>query len=92
MSRTARPSKAEGRLQKASVLLEERRRRSQNLKLLDCLQFSDKAQIVARKAEIRALTRFASRRQVEETCRALENLRNNLAHSQDILSTDWGRS
>jgi CBS domain-containing protein len=80
---------SEGRLQKAAALLEERRRRSQNLRLIDCLQFSDKAQIIARNEAIRSLTRFTSRRQVEEACRALENLRNNLAHSQDIISSDW---
>lgn len=80
---------SEGRLQKAAALLEERRRRSQNLRLIDCLQFSDKAQIIARNETIRSLTRFSSRRQTEETCKALENLRNNLAHSQDIISSDW---
>lgn len=78
-----------GRLQKAEALLEERRRRSQNLQLLDCLQFSDKAQVIARHETIRRLTRFTSRRQVEDACKALESLRNNLAHSQDILTTDW---
>ncbi len=80
---------SEGRLQKAETLLEERRRRSQNLRLIDCLQFSDKAQIIARNESIRRLTRFTSRRQVEEACKALESLRNNLAHAQDILANDW---
>ncbi len=80
---------SEGRLEKATALLEERRRRSQNLRLIDCLQFSDKAQILARNEKIRSLTRFTSRRQVEEACKALENLRNSLAHSQDILAGDW---
>jgi hypothetical protein len=80
---------SEGRLQKATALLEERRRRSQNLRLIDCLQFSDKAQVIARNEAIRCLTKFTSRRQVEDACRALENLRNNLAHSQDIISNDW---
>ena len=80
---------AEGRRQKAEALLEERRRRNQNLRLIDCLQFSDKAQIIARNEAIRRLTRFTSRRQVEEACKALESLRNNLAHSQDIITNDW---
>ena len=57
--------------------------------LIHCLQFSDKGQIVARNEEIRNLTRFTSRRQMEEAIKALESLRNNLAHSQDILSSDW---
>jgi hypothetical protein len=80
---------SDNRLQKAETLLEERRRRNQSLRLVDCLQFSDKGQIIARNEAIRSLTRFTSRRQVEQTCRAMESLRNNLAHSQDILSSDW---
>jgi CBS domain len=79
---------SEGRLQKAEALLEERQRRNQSLDLLDCLQFSDKGQIVARNKELRAQTRFESRRQIEDAFKGLERLRNNLAHSQDILC-DW---
>ncbi len=80
---------SESRLQKARELLEERRRRNQNLELIDCLQISDKGQIMARNEEIRRLTRMQSRRQTEQVIRMLESLRNNLAHSQDILSCDW---
>jgi hypothetical protein len=80
---------SESRLQKAEALLQERRRRSQSLQLADCLQFSDKGQIIAKNEAIRNLTRFSSRRQVEEAVKALESLRNNLAHSQDIVACDW---
>jgi hypothetical protein len=78
-----------GRLQKASDLLAERIRRNQDLSLLDCLQLSDKAQIVARNPHLRSLTRFGSRRQMEEATKMLERLRNNLTHSQDIVTSDW---
>ena len=80
---------SESRLQKAEALLEERRRRSQSLQLADCLQISDKGQIIAKNEAIRKLTRFSSRRQVEQAVKALESLRNNLAHSQDIVACDW---
>jgi hypothetical protein len=80
---------SESRLQKANDLLEERRRRNQNLELIDCLQLADKGQIIARHEEIRRLTRMQSRRQTEQLIGMLESLRNNLAHSQDILSCDW---
>lgn len=80
---------SESRLQKAQALLEERQRRNQNLELIDCLQISDKGQIIARNEEIRRLTRMQSRRQAEQTIKVLESLRNNLAHSQDIISCDW---
>jgi len=80
---------SEARLQKAQALLKERSRRNQRLQLLDCLQFSDKGQIIARNEEVRKLTVFASRRQAEEAVKRLEQLRNNLAHAQDILTSDW---
>jgi hypothetical protein len=79
----------EGRLQKAQALLEERSRRNQRLQLFDCLQFSDKGQIVARNEEVRKRTVFASRSQTEDAIKRLEQLRNNLAHAQDILTSDW---
>jgi hypothetical protein len=78
-----------GRIQKAEQLLEERARRNQELTLLDCIQLSDKAQIVARNSQLREMTRFQSRRQLEEAAKLLEKLRNNLAHSQDIITNDW---
>lgn len=77
------------RIAKAEALLAERTRRNQDLGLLDCLQFSDKGQIIARNEILRDATRFTSRRQVETTIKQLERLRNNLAHSQDIITSDW---
>jgi hypothetical protein len=80
---------SQGRLQKAQALLEERGRRNQKLQLLDCLQFGDKGQIIARNEEVRKLTIFASRTQVEDATKRLEQLRNNLAHAQEIPTSDW---
>jgi len=80
---------SEGRLKKAEELMAERNRRHRPVGLLDCLQLSDKGQIVARNEDIRRRTVFASRRQAEDGIRLLEGLRNNLAHAQDIVSADW---
>ena len=80
---------SEGRLQKAEALLEERKRRNQDLDLLDCLQFSDRGQIVLRNEELRTRAGFVSRSRGEQTVKELEALRNNLAHSQDIIVCDW---
>lgn len=80
---------SEARWRKAEALLAERGRRNQALQLLDCLQFSDKGQIIARNEELRQQTAFPSRRQAEEAIKRLEQLRNNLAHAQDILVSDW---
>ena len=77
------------RIRKAEELQAERARRHQELSLLDCLQLSDKAQIVARDERLRGMTQFESKRQVEVVTKLLENLRNNLAHSQDIVTNDW---
>jgi hypothetical protein len=77
------------RLAKAELLLAERTRRNQNPRLLDCLQFSDKAQIVVRNEELRQAAGFASRRRADATIKGVERLRNNLAHAQDIVTSDW---
>ncbi len=80
---------SEGRMQKAEALLEERKRRNQDLDLLDCLQFSDRGQIVLRNEALRTRAGFVSRSRGEQTVKELEALRNNLAHSQDIIACDW---
>jgi hypothetical protein len=80
---------SEGRRQKAEALLAERRRRNPSVRLFDCLQFADKGQIIARNDELRSTTIFTSRRQLEDAVAKLEQLRNNLAHAQDIPDSDW---
>jgi hypothetical protein len=80
---------SEGRLEKAAAVLAERERRNQNLDLLDCLQFSDIGQIIGRNQELRSLTRLQSRREVDAIVKGLERLRNNLAHSQGMIASDW---
>jgi len=77
------------RIEKALALQTERQRRNQDPRLLDCLQFSDKAQIVVRDEVLRDQIGFASRRRGDEVIKNLEKLRNNLAHAQDIVSLDW---
>jgi hypothetical protein len=78
-----------GRLDKAQALLLERRRRGQHVELLDCLQLSDKAQILmedeGQRSEFGFSTKGAARRVIQD----LESLRNNLAHAQDIVTHDW---
>jgi hypothetical protein len=77
------------RLEKARLMLEERRRRNQDSALVECLQFSDKAQIIARDERLRQQAGFASRHRADEGIKRMERLRNNLAHSQSIVDTDW---
>jgi hypothetical protein len=77
------------RLDKARQLQAERRRRGQDARLLSCLQFSDKAQIVLRDETLRSQAGIASRHRGDEVIKNLERLRNNLAHTQDIVVFDW---
>jgi hypothetical protein len=78
-----------GRLANAEKLRAERARRGQHPRLLDCLQLSDKMQILIRDDEQLAWMGFESRRVAKHVAKAFESLRNNLAHAQDIVSEDW---
>jgi hypothetical protein len=77
------------RLKKAQNLYDERRRRNQYVELMDCLQLVDKAQILMKDPDIRAEGGFESRRAAEQSIRDFESLRNNLAHTNDIVTYDW---
>lgn len=78
-----------GRMEKAVILQQERLRRNRQSSLIDCLQFSDKAQILMKKPEILQLFGFTSKNAAVEAIKQLESLRNNLAHAQDIVTHDW---
>lgn len=78
-----------GRLGKAQALLAERRRRGQHVDLADCLQLSDKAQILMEDPQHRAAFDLGSKGAAKRVIADLESLRNNLAHAQDIVTHDW---
>jgi hypothetical protein len=78
-----------GRLAKAQQLYEERLRRKQFCRLIDCLQLSDKADIIGHDARLLERLHFASRREFVKGIKQFESLRNNLAHGQDIITNDW---
>jgi hypothetical protein len=78
-----------GRLHKAEALRAERQRRGQAARLVDCLQFSDRAEILVKDPARRSEFGFESKRESERMIKQMESLRNNLAHAQDILAHDW---
>ena len=78
-----------GRFDKALELLAERSRRNQLVRLSDCLQFTDKAQILIKDPEVLEEAGFSSKKEAKRAIKDLQSLRNNLAHGQDILSYDW---
>ena len=79
----------EGRLAKAAALREERLRRGQHCRMLDCLQLSDKGQLLAERPELLQFFGFESKRTARKIVKELESLRNNLAHAQDVAAHDW---
>ena len=76
------------RLKRAQRLQHERSRRGEGVRLIDCLQLSDKANIVLKDPELFAMFRFESKRSAQKVVKEFESLRNNLAHSHD-LSLNW---
>lgn len=81
----------EKRLAKAIELQKERQRRNQHCDLIDCLQLSDKGQIVIQNPRFLELLDIGSKSVAKRLARELESLRNNLAHSQDIVTHDWAQ-
>jgi hypothetical protein len=80
---------SEERLAKAQALREERQRKGQDLKLMDCLYLADKARILTKEPSIRQDMGFESRKEAKKAVSQLESLRNSLAHAHDIVTYDW---
>jgi hypothetical protein len=77
------------RIHAAGELQRERARRGREHDLLDCLQLSDKAQVLLSLPEELAAFGFSSRNAAKKAVADIGSLRNNLAHAQDIVSDDW---
>ncbi len=77
------------RLEVACQLHQERTRRNEHLNLADCLQFGDKGLILFKDESNRLVMVFESRTRAKEVVRNLQKLRNNLAHSQDIVAGNF---
>ncbi len=83
---------APARLAKAEALLAERQRRGQPGGLVDCLQLSDKGQLLLASDLVKlggGPEAGLSKKQVKRQLSALETLRNNLAHTQLIIPDGW---
>jgi hypothetical protein len=77
------------RLAKAQELKQERERRGQTCSLIDCLQLSDKAHVLFEQPSVMREQAYGSKREMRRVVAEFESLRNNLAHSQDIITHDW---
>jgi hypothetical protein len=78
-----------GRLEKATRLKAERERRGLTTDLLDCLQFSDKIQLLLKDPAFLEGSGFPSSGAAKRALKDLESLRDDLAHGQDITRHDW---
>lgn len=79
------------RLQKAKDIQALRAQQGQKVELLDCLQYGDKGWILTYDEEVRRIFGNISRKEMRRTFKELESLRNNLAHTQQIIPTGWRR-
>jgi hypothetical protein len=78
------------RLEKARELQQTRAKLGRPVPLLDCLQLSDKIRVLlALDDGLAPLLRGQSKAESQRLARDLEDLRNSLAHAQDIVSHDW---
>ncbi len=75
----------------AKKLHDERTRRGQQVELIDCLQFGDKGWILTYDDELRQSLGHKSRNETRTAVKELETLRNNLAHTQEIIPSGWQR-
>jgi hypothetical protein len=82
---------SEQRLEKARKLQEERLRRGQKVALVDCLQYGDKGWILSYDEDFREAFGQKSRKDARRSVKEMETLRNNLAHTQEIIPTGWER-
>lgn len=81
---------SESRLNAAQRLMAERQQRNEAIDLADCLQFCDKRDLVLKKPGLREILGMASKKEGEKLLEATENLRNKLAHGQDIVAgSSW---
>ena len=74
----------DGRLEAAKRILGERRKRNEEISLSDCLQIADKACIFRKNDKLFALTGLGSKNSWKDFMNHVEDLRNNLAHSNDL--------
>lgn len=78
------------RIHKAETLLAQRRKRNESLGLLDCLQFCDKRVIMSNIDRLHELMIENDLEDYTDYLRKIEDIRNNIAHSQDIIDgTTW---
>jgi hypothetical protein len=78
------------RISHAETILKGRKERNEVIDLTDCLQLTDKRDLVLASQKILAHLGFDSEHDASELLESIEKVRDKLAHSQDLVSgTTW---
>ena len=77
-----------GRKEKVEELFRERRKKNEEIGLVDCLQFCDKYTIISKTEDILEKLRY-DKKKFCTLLVDLKKLRDNLAHAQDIITANW---
>jgi hypothetical protein len=73
------------RLEEVEKIYKQRKRKNEEIDLISCLQLCDKKEIIASdKEELIAELGFKSKNKWDKQFKNIEDMRNNLAHSQDL--------
>ncbi len=78
---------SESRIKKAELMFEDRKRKNQEIDLCDCLQFCDKREIILNDKKLFSFFEFESKNKGKETLKELEDLRDHIAHAQDLMNS-----
>lgn len=78
------------RLKNARQIYEQSRQKNEELDLAACLQFADKADLVAKSFDVRQALGFSSKAKASAVFGRLQDLRNHLAHARGLSTKDWG--
>jgi hypothetical protein len=78
------------RLHKAEELQCERRKRNEDLGLLECLQFADKSEIAMKTPEILEALGFDSKKKIRTFLEQTQAFRDRIAHAHDLIEgSSW---
>ena len=81
---------SEARLRKANDLFNERKKRNEAIDLADCLQICDKADLVLKIPDIKQKIKDGLKKNPHPILDSAENLRDILAHAQDlVIGSTW---
>ena len=84
-----RPLLSEERVASAMRVFQQRLERNEEICLSDCLHIIDKATIFRKTDELFAVTGFSSKQAWKSLMVRIEDLRNNLAHANDLGTGSW---